>query len=152
MHLVEERVFAQIGGEDDQVDASTWVVDLGATNHMTGAREAFSDLDTGVWGTVQFGDGSMVRIEGYRAIIFSTKSGEHRAFTGIYFIPKLKTNILSIGQLNEIGYEILIKSSITCIRDAEDQMLARIPRVVNRLYVLNATIAHPVCLLMWGQE
>jgi hypothetical protein len=50
MHLVEERVFAQIGGEDDQVDASMWVVDLGATNHMIGAREAFSDLDTGVWG------------------------------------------------------------------------------------------------------
>jgi hypothetical protein len=58
----------------------------------------------------------MVRIEGYRAIIFSTKSGEHHAFTSIYFIPKLKTNILSIGQLDEIGYEILIKSSITCIR------------------------------------
>jgi hypothetical protein len=57
-----------------------------------------------------------------------------------------------VGQLDEIGYEILIKSSIMRIKDAEDQMLARIPRVANRLYVLNATIAHLVCLLMRGQE
>jgi hypothetical protein len=152
MHLVEERVFTQIGEEDDQVDASKWVVDTGATNHMTDVREAFSDLDTGVRGTVRFGDGLVVHIEGCGTIIFSTKSIEHCAFIGIYFIPKLKTNILSVGQLDEIGYEILIKSSIMCIKDAEDQMLARIPHAVNWLYVLNATIAHLVCLLTWGQE
>jgi hypothetical protein len=74
MHLVEERVFTQIGEEDDQVDASKWVVDTGTTNHMTDVHEAFSDLDTGVRGTVRFGDGLVVHIEGCGTLIFSTKS------------------------------------------------------------------------------
>jgi hypothetical protein len=97
VHLIEEKVFTQIGGESAHVNASKWVVDTRATNHMTGVHEAFSDLNTSVWGTVRFKDGSVVCIEGCRIVIFSTKSGKHHSFSNIYFIPKLKTNILSVG-------------------------------------------------------
>ena len=37
-----------------------WVLDTGSTNHMTGAKSAFSELDSGIHGTVKF-----VEIEGY---------------------------------------------------------------------------------------
>jgi hypothetical protein len=71
-------------------------------------RDAFSILDTGVCGTVRFGDGSVVHIKGCGTIIFDCKNGEHLFFSGIYFIPKLKANMLDVGQLDEIGYEILM--------------------------------------------
>jgi hypothetical protein len=96
------------------VNASKWVVDIEAMDDMTGISEVFSDLDTGVWGTILFGDSSVVHVEGCGTIIFGIKSSEHCSFPGHYFILKLKTNILSIGQLDEIGYEIFIKSS-TCV-------------------------------------
>lgn len=37
-----------------------WYLDTGATNHMTGRRDVFSELDTsiGIGGSVRFGDGS----------------------------------------------------------------------------------------------
>jgi hypothetical protein len=41
-----------------------WIFNTGASNHMTGARDAFSNLDAGVVGTVRFGDGSIVQIKG----------------------------------------------------------------------------------------
>jgi hypothetical protein len=135
-----------------QVSATRWVVDIGATNHMTGACGAFSKLDTSVCDIVKFSDGSVVRIEGCGTIIFQCKNGEHLSFSGIYFIPKLKTNILSVGQLNKLGYEILIYSCLMCIKDAERRVLAKIPRGDNRCYVLDATIAQPVCLLTCGDN
>jgi hypothetical protein len=50
----------------------------------------------------------MVQIEGMSIVLFSGKNGEHRAFTGVYYIPQLTTNIISVGQLDEMGYKTLI--------------------------------------------
>jgi hypothetical protein len=50
-------------------------------------------------------------------------------------------SILSVGQLNELEYEILICSHLMCIKDAERCVLAKIPHSDNWLYVLDATIA-----------
>jgi hypothetical protein len=154
VHLIEERVFTQFGEEDEVVNTASWVMDTGTTNLMTGAHNAFSILNTSVCDIVKFGDGSMVWIEGYKTIIFSYKSGEHHSFSGIYFIPKLKTNTFSVGQLDEVGYEILIRLSVMSIRDDEAQLMAKIPRVPNRLYVPTTTIAQLVlvCLLARGDE
>jgi hypothetical protein len=65
MHLNEEKVYLQDRGEDKD----SWVLDTGASNHMTGWREAHMSLDTSVHGTVRFGDGSLVEIEGIGSIM-----------------------------------------------------------------------------------
>ena len=70
---------------------------------MTGNRAAFSELDTGVVGTVKFGDNSGVDIQGRGTVVFQCKNGEHKALTDLYYIPKLRSNIVSIGQLDERG-------------------------------------------------
>jgi hypothetical protein len=53
---------------------------------MTGIKEVFADLDFSVISTVRFGDGSIVRIEGYGTILFAYKNGEHRLLTNAYYI------------------------------------------------------------------
>jgi hypothetical protein len=116
------------------------------------AHDAFAELDTTVCGTVCFGDGSVVRIEGCGTVVLSSRAGEYRVFTGIYYIPKLKTSILSVGQLDELGYDIRVKSGLMRVWDTEGRWLARIPRAPNRLYVLYATPAQSVCYLARAQE
>jgi hypothetical protein len=46
----EEKVFVQLGKLEARRDAKTWIVDMGAMNHMTGSRAVFIDLDTHVRG------------------------------------------------------------------------------------------------------
>jgi len=46
----------RVGGEQVQ----RWYLDSGASNHMTGPKEAFSELDDDVTGMVKFGDGLRV--------------------------------------------------------------------------------------------
>jgi hypothetical protein len=36
---------------------------------------------------------------------------------GVYFIPRLATNIVSIGQFNEVGYKIDIDTDVMKIRE-----------------------------------
>ncbi|CAA7393944.1 unnamed protein product [Spirodela intermedia] len=58
IHLREEKVFAHLE-EEELRDEEEWVVDTGATNHISGSRTAFTELDTKVLGTVRFGDDSV---------------------------------------------------------------------------------------------
>jgi hypothetical protein len=108
VHLHEEKVFVHLGAKEER-DAKLWICDTGATNHMSSSRAAFADLDSAVCGTVHFGDDFVARIEGCGTMLFLCKNGEHQSFSDVYYIPRLTVNIVSIGQLDEAGYDVHIK-------------------------------------------
>ena len=117
-----------------------WILDTGATNHMTGCTEALVSLDKSVRGAVRFGDGSTVEIQGVGAVALTGKHDEHRVLTDVYFIPSLKCNIVSLGQLEEAVCRVEIDNGIMKVfekRQAADRqqgVLIRAERK-NRLYV-----------------
>ena len=115
----------RVGGEQEQ----RWYLDSDASNHMTGSKEAFSELDGNVTGTVKFGNGSRVVIRGHGTIIFRCQNGEHNALMDVYYIPQLRSSIISIGQLDERGSEI--KDGVLRIRDQEQRLLAKVKRYRN---------------------
>ena len=53
---------------------------------------------------------------------------EHRALTDVYYIPQLRSSIISIGLLDERGSEVLIKDGVLRIRDREQCLLAKVKR------------------------
>ena len=146
LRITEAKVFAQF---DDQVDRDEglWYLDTCATNHML-CCTAFFNLDTNIRGAVQFGDGSELTIEGAGMIVFKSKTGEHTPLTVVYFIPRLTTNIVSLGQLDEGGCDVRIKDGLLRIWDEQQRLLARVQRPMNRLYLL----AHMLCLAMTARD
>jgi hypothetical protein len=142
----EEKVFVQLGRPEARRDAKIWIVDTGATNHMTGSRAAFINLDTHVRGTVRFRDDSAAEIEGRGIVEFICKNGELRRFEGVYFIPKLTANIVSVGRLDEDGYRVLIGDGKLAIRESGGKLLARVDRTANRLYLLTVKLSIEECL------
>jgi hypothetical protein len=145
IEIQEHKVFAELGPREDR-DPDRWVLDSGAMNHMTSARSAFAELDNNVHGTVRFGDGSVVEIEGRGSVVFSCKNGEHRAFTGVYYIPRLTADIISLGQLEEAGCRIVLDAGVLRIYEPGLKLLARVKRSSTRLYLLELKIGRPVCL------
>ena len=117
--LVEDQVFLSREAHADGI----WFLDSGASNHMTGVKGVFSELDTDIAGTVKFGDGSVVEIQGRGTIIFACRNGEHRALTDVYYIPRLRSNIISLGQLGENGSQVLIEHGVLRLRDQQQRLL-----------------------------
>jgi len=87
-----------------------------------------------------------VAIRGGGTIIFRCQNGEHRALTDVYYILQLRLSIINIGQLDERGSEVLIKDDVLRIRDREQQLLAKVKRSRNRLYLLDLKVEQPICL------
>jgi hypothetical protein len=145
VHLVEDLVCAALGDEKE-VEPCQWVLDTGATNHMLGSQAAFFGINFRIVSTVRFADGSVVFIEGVGIVVHECKNEEHRTLTVVYYIPRLRTNIISIGQLDECGYEVGIRGGVLSLRDENQRLLARIRRGPRRLYKVALRIARPVCL------
>lgn len=139
--LNEERVFP-VPSPD-----GLWYFDTGASSHMTGEKHVFATLDETVRGSVKFGDGSLVSICGKGSVLFRGQSGDQRVLAGVYYIPSLRSNIISVGQLDEGGYKIGIADGMMTIRDPVHSLLARVKRTGNRLYTGILSHDTPVCLM-----
>jgi hypothetical protein len=142
VHLNGENVIPA----DREEDSDVWVLDTGASNHMTGRREAMVSLDTSVGGAVRFGNGSLIAIKGMGSVILQTKKDRHKVLTEVYFIHKLKSNIVSLGQLEEGGCKVVLEDGYCNVFDVERTLLARAPRAGNRLYLLKLHLSAPICL------
>lgn len=142
VHLVEDK--------DVPIDCEdgVWVLDTGSSNHMMGAREAFSRLDEGVTGTVRFGDGSRVGICGIGSIVMEGRDRQHKVLTNVYYIPRLKSNIISLGLLEEAGCDVRLWNGRLTVVDPEGTLVMSSPRSKNRLYMLKLSVVSPICLHM----
>ena len=75
----------------------TWYLNNGGSNHMMGDKSKFVDLNTKVTCNVCFCDNIKVKIKDKGIILFQAKDRSHKVIHDVYYIPKLKSNILSIG-------------------------------------------------------
>lgn len=138
-------------GRND-MEEKTWYLDNGASNHMTGCQEKFEKLDRTIRGEVKFGDGSLVTIEGKGSIRLICKNGETRVLHGVYYIPTLRSNIVSLGQLSEEGHRIVLNGEHLWIYDSCGRLLMQVQRSGNRLYKIRLDEVHQQCLLTRSKE
>lgn len=92
----------------EETDSEVWYVDTGARNHMTSSKSSFSFLNENFRTIVSFGDHSKVIVTRKGEIQFKTKNDFVETISNVFYVPYLKTNLLSAGQLQEKGYIITL--------------------------------------------
>ena len=133
VHLQEKKVIPV------ECEDGVWHLDTGASNHMIGMRSVLTGLDMSVHSTVRFGDGSSVDIEGQGSMIMTGHGREHKVLTNVYYIPKLQSKIVSLGQLEKAGCKVVLENGLLQIFDRIDKgrrLIVNTPRTGNRLYKL----------------
>lgn len=149
--LNESKLELNLGSEEMQRGA-VWYLDTEASNHMTGCRNMFSELDESVKGTVKFGDGSIVNICGRGTVLLECRNKEHKVLTDVYYIPNLCSNIVSIGQLDEHGCRTVVADGYLSIFDRQEKLLAKVKRSRNKLYIIDLHPTQPMCMLASFRE
>jgi hypothetical protein len=103
------------------------------------------ELDESYSDTVKLGDDSRMTVMG-RGNVRLCINGKIHVITNVYYIPGLKTNLLSIGQIQQKNVTVVFKNDMCKIYHDEKGLLFDTQMAVNRLYVINAAVITPKCL------
>ncbi|KAL8087732.1 hypothetical protein AgCh_037766 [Apium graveolens] len=131
---------------DEESKKNVWYLDSGASNHMTGHKELFTEIDDTISGEVTFGDSSKIPVKGKGTVTIMSKKGEKKYINDVYYIPALKNNIISLGQLVEKGYNIQMQDNSLIIRNQARELIANVEMSKNRLFTLDMQTNVQKCL------
>ena len=114
-----------------------WLIDSGASRHMTYMKEALSEyqeLDNEE--PVTLGDGKMVSALGKGNIKLLLQNGETGTLNNVLYVPKLTCNLFSVGAAADNNLTILFDRNSCTFINSNGQHIASGTRV-NRMYQLN---------------
>jgi len=120
---------------NNQEDA--WFLDSGCSNHMCGNKDMFCELNEEFRQPVKLGNNTRMTVLGKGKIKLFLDGMQHMV-TDVFYVPELKNNLLSIGQLQEKGLTILIKSGTCKIYHSVRGLIIQTRMTVNRMFVLIA--------------
>ncbi|KAM5583100.1 hypothetical protein ABKV19_003159 [Rosa sericea] len=117
-----------------------WFLDSGCSKHLTGDRVWFSDLDEGFRQTVKLGNNTRMNVMGKGTIRLSVE-GFVQVVSGVFYIPELKNNLLSVGQLQEKGLAILIQNNMCKTFHPSRGLIVESSMIANRMFVMLAAMS-----------
>ena len=137
-------LMATTNSEEDNVNL--WYLDTGCSNHMTGHREWFVNIDDKVKSKIKFADNSSVTTEGIGKVMIQRKDGQHSFINDVLYVPNMKNNLLSLEHLLEKDYSMQMKDNQMKIFDSKRRLILKAFLSRNRTFKIGIQIAKFQCL------
>ena len=103
---------------------------------MCGKKELFDNLDESFSTSVKLGDNSSMVVIG-KGNIRMLMNGIVQVITEVFYVPGLKNNLLSVGQLQEKGPAIFIQHGTCKIYHPERGLIMVTAMSSNRMFILS---------------
>lgn len=118
-------------------DTREWILDSGASRHMTPSRDFFLDLKRQS-GRIYIGDNSTIPIhsEGRMEIIPDGKGGKHAS--RVLYVPDLGFHLLSVHEVCKTGFRVEFEAHSVALRDLVTGKVVWEGGVENGIYKLSA--------------
>ena len=133
----EEMVLMAQVDESNLIKQCAWFLDSGCSNHMTGEKKWFCSLDETYRNNVRLGNDVRMSVMGKGSVRLDIEGVMHM-LTDVYYVPDLMNNLISVGQVQENGVEILIKKGICSIFHPRKGLITRIQMTANRMFMIKA--------------
>ncbi|XP_077223368.1 uncharacterized protein LOC143856971 [Tasmannia lanceolata] len=128
----EDTLFLACNVEEVALD-ETWSLDSGCGNHVTGNKGVFVTLDESLQSDVRTGDDKRLSVKG-SDILVQTKKGVER-ISIVFYVPSLKYNLLSVGQLLMKGHGVHFKEDVCEIKDKNHVLIAKLRMSKTRCFL-----------------
>ena len=126
------------------VTTDSWFVDSGATDHMSGDRNAFSDLQEIEPKPVLMGDNSKQEATSRGSVRMDLQVNGKTIrvkFTKVLFVPNLRTNLISVSRLVRDGFQVSFSSDGCAVSKGDQAIAEGVYR--DRLYHLSGKVVTP---------
>ncbi|GAU36409.1 hypothetical protein TSUD_38770 [Trifolium subterraneum] len=131
---------------DDQSHTDYWFLDTGCSNHMTSHKEWLIDINPSKKSKIRFADDRTLQVEGMGKMVITRDDGKNVIMEDVLYVPGIKSNLLSIGQLIQKGFEVKMKNNSLSLFDTNHKLILKTPLTKNRTFQINMSTAKLMCL------
>jgi hypothetical protein len=110
----DDRIATTTAGDfftvyDDEVvnlacHETSWVIDSGASTHVTSQRDLFTSYTAGDFGIVKMGNNAVAKVVGIGDVCLEMTNGMKLVLRDVKHIPDIRLNLISVGKLDDDGY------------------------------------------------
>lgn len=123
----EPVVLMTTEGPDPAANSDSWYLDIGCSNHMTCYKEWLTNLDPTKKSKVRFADFNTVTTEGIGPIAIKRRDGKLAVIQDVMYVLGMKCNLLSLGQLVEKGFTVIMKNECLKMFDSDQKLILKAP-------------------------
>lgn len=122
--------------------SAPWIVDSGASVHMTGDARELADIKAHVGSTIETSNGELLTSQAIG------KSVQNPIIDGVQLVPGLRFNLLSTIAATDEGFKVLMEGD-TCIFEKDGQILLKATKNPEHggLFTIESIKPHEKCLL-----
>ena len=128
--------------DDDCVNLATqgsnWVIDSGASFHVTSHSDFFTSYKTGDFGNVRMGNSSVSKIVGIGDVFLETSIGNKLVRKDVRHVPDIRLNLISTSRLDDEGFTNSFYESKW--RLTKGSLVVARGKKQNTLYVMEANL------------
>jgi hypothetical protein len=143
----DDSVMLLVTTRDESDNKDKWYLDTGCSTHMTGRKDWFVNLTSTQNNNVRFADDSTVAVKGVGDVSIKRKDGKLSLISNVLYIPGMKCNLLSIGQLLEKDYKIVMEKKLLNVFDTKGNLLLKAPMSKNRTFKVELKVLNHKCLM-----
>ena len=129
------------GDEDDE-----WLLDSGASRHISHRRDWFMHLLPSRGGKIVLGDAGECPVEGIGSIMVRkliNNNWVQGRIDNVLFVPGIKKNLLSVGVLVSRGFTVNFEHDKSVVIRRENKIIAKGVMLVNNVYRLLLKVEVP---------
>ena len=125
---------------DEERFKDQWYLDLGFSSHMSGSKDWFLNLKPSMKNMVKFANDNTLAVEGIGYVFIMRKDGKRLVIYNVLYIPGMKSNFLSIGQLVEKNYKVSIEDKMMRVVDVNGRLILKAPMYQNITFKIELNV------------
>lgn len=91
---------------------------------------------------------TIVCAEGIGKVMIHGKDGKKACITGVLYVPNMKSNLISIGQLLQKGYTMKMEEQTMMVFDSKRRLILKAPLSKKRTFKININVIEDQCMLL----
>ncbi|XP_014623180.1 uncharacterized protein [Glycine max] len=128
------------------IEEEWWYLDTGCSNHMTGHKDWFYEIDETVKRNIKFGDGRSVMAKGIGKVAIRRVDGSKVTISDVLYVPNVESNLLSLGQLLEKGFSMHMEGEHMEVVDSNGKCVLKVVVSKNRTFKVGVSTIEQKCL------
>nr|XP_027188428.1 uncharacterized protein LOC113785766 [Cicer arietinum] len=127
---------------EEHSSSQFWFLDTRCFNHMTSYKEWLVDINATRRSKIKFANECTLEAKEAGNIVIKRRNGKTVVIENVMYVPGMKSNLLSIDQLIQKGFQVIMKDDVVEMYSSQKNLILKAVSSVDEDWLWHARFGH----------